>query len=180
MLYGDHSFALALLSLCTCPLGPNLHSPAELLGRKMCGTILNLNTMLEFVRGVDDDEIKHTQQKCQETTKCNFDRKYNVQQHTPLPTGTPVMVLGKEGHIWTYGIIIDVPKPNVCEGHCYKIELSSGRIMTRNSIHVDQTHVPAKIFLTDTDKQTEKTAYLCTEQSHLLLLQVIPIYKSRY
>ena len=61
----------------------------------------------------------------------------------------------KGGDIWTYGIIIDVPEPNVYERCCYIIKLSSGRIITRNSIHVCQTHVPAKTFLTDTDKQTE-------------------------
>ena len=86
--------------------------------------------------------------------KCNFDRKNNVQEHTPLLPGTPIMVQQKEGDIWTYGISVDVLEPNVFEGHCYQIKLSSGRIITRNSIHVHQTHVPAKTFLTDMQTET--------------------------
>ena len=42
--------------------------------------------------------------------KCNFDRKHNVQECRPLLPGTPVMVQRKEGDIWTYAIIIDVPE----------------------------------------------------------------------
>ena len=130
------NFALALLSLHTYHLGPNQPSPAELLGRKMHGIFLNISRKSEFVTGVDDDQIKHSLQKHQETMKCNFDRKHNVQEHIPLLSGTPVMVQRKDGDIWTYGIIVDEPEPNVHEGHCYKIKLSSGRIITKNSIHV--------------------------------------------
>ena len=86
--------------------------------------------------------------------KHNFDRKRNVQEHTPLLPGTLVMVQRKEGDIWTYDIITDVPENNVHEAHCYKIKLSSGRIITRNTIHLYQRDVSANTFLTDTDKQT--------------------------
>ena len=34
-------------------------------------------------------------------------------------------------------------------------KLSSGRLITRNSIHVCHTHIPVKTFLTDTDKKAE-------------------------
>ena len=115
----------------------------------------NIKRKSEFVTAVDDDEIKHTLHKNQKTMKYNFDRKHNVQEQTALLPGTPLMVQRKEGDMWTYSIFIDVPEPNVHKEHCYKIKMSSARIVTRNSIHVHQTHVPAKTFLTDTDKQTE-------------------------
>ena len=102
----------------------------------MHGILPNINRKSEFVTGDDGDEIKLAFQKSQQAMKCNFDRKHNVQDHTPLLPDTPVMVQRKEGDIWTYGIIIDVPKPNVHEGFCCKIKLPSGRIITRKSIHV--------------------------------------------
>ena len=88
----NHNFALALLSLHSCSLGPNLPPPAELLVRKMHGIVANINRKSEFFTGVDDYEIKHTLQKCWDTMKCNCDRKHNVQGCTPLFSGTPVMV----------------------------------------------------------------------------------------
>ena len=130
------NFYLALLSMYTCPLGQNLPSPAELNGRQMHGILLNINRKSEFVTGVDDDEVKHTLQKFQDTMKWNFDRKHNVQEHTPLLPGTPVMVQRKKGDIWTHGMITCVPKPYVHERHGYKIILPSGRIITKNSSHV--------------------------------------------
>ena len=38
--------------------------------------------------------------------KCNFDRMHNVQEHTCLLPGTPVIVQRKEGDIWKCGINI--------------------------------------------------------------------------
>ena len=127
------NFALALLSLHTCPLGPNLPSPAELFGRKMHGILLNINRKSVFVTGLDDDEIKHTLQKHQETMKCNIDKSIMCKStHLYFQ----VLLSWSRERKRIYGITIDVPEPNVHVGHCYKIKLSSGSIITRNSIHV--------------------------------------------
>ena len=73
----------------------------------------------------------------------------------PLFPGTPVMVQKRKGDIWTYSSIVELPECIVHEGCCYKIKLSLGRIITRNSIHVHYTHVPTKTFLADTGKRAE-------------------------
>ena len=83
--------------------------------------------------------------------KHNFDRKHNVQVDMSLFPGTPVMVQKREADISTYSIMVDVPECTVHEGHCCKINFSSGRIITRNSIHV--YHVHAKTFLTAQTKR---------------------------
>ena len=65
------------------------------------------------------------------------------------------MVQKREGDICPYHFIVDVPELTFHEGHCCKIKLYSDRITTRNSIHVHHTPIPAKTFLTDTDKKAE-------------------------
>ena len=54
-----------------------------------------------------------------------------------------------------YSIIVDVSEPTVHEVNCYKIKISSGRIVTKDSIRVCHTHVPPKKFLTYTDRNAE-------------------------
>ena len=60
--------------------------------------------------------------------KHNFDRKHNMQEHLSLFLGTPVMLQKKEDDI---GHKVWLSEPTVDEGCCYKIKLSSGRIITR-------------------------------------------------
>ena len=78
----------------------------------------------------------------------------------------------RRGKVWVHGIIVDVPEPTVNEGHCYKIKLPSDSINIRNCIHVNHMHVPAKTFLTDTNKILNLTLYLYLnlhpDQSHLV------------
>ena len=73
-----------------------------------------------------------------------------MQEHTHLFLGTAVLVQKKDGDI----------------------KLPSHKIITRNSIYACHTPVPAKTFLTDTDKKAKHKPdlylNLYTKQSHLI------------
>ena len=121
----------------------------------MQSILSHLSHTSNFLTGWDEDQVMEILQQCQETMKGKFDRKHIVQVRKPLSSGTSVMVQKSRSDLWTYIIIVDVPEPTVHEGCCYKIKLSSGRIITRNSIQVHSTCVPPKTFLTNTDKKAE-------------------------
>ena len=155
VLNGELQFFSSLIITAHMPSCPSLPSPAELLDRKMQSILPYINHRSDFVTGCDEDQVKENLQQYQENIKCNFDTKHNVQECMPPFLGTSVMVHKMEGDIWTYGIIVDMSEPIVHEGHCYKIKLSSGRIITRNSIHVCYSHALAKTYLTNTGKKAE-------------------------
>ena len=120
-LAGNTSWRIALLEYLSTPLGPNIPSPSELMGRQFRGLL-----PLFQDRGAPESVQEHIM--LQKEEKC---RHHAVAHDLPVvPVGATVSFINKDLKTWSIGRV------ESREGRSYVVATEDGRLISRNSIHL--------------------------------------------
>ena len=127
-LAGNTSWQIALLEYLSTPLGPNIPSPSELMGRQFRGLL-----PLFQDRGAPESVQEHIMLQ-KEKEKCRHDA---VAHDLPVvPVGVTVSFINKDLKTWSIGRV------ESHEGRSYVVATEDGRLISCNPIHLRSTNVP--------------------------------------
>ena len=127
-LAGNTSWRIALLEYLSTPLGPNIPSPSELMGRQFRGLL-----PLFQDRGAPESVQEHIMLQ-KEKEKCRHDA---VAHDLPVvPLGATVSFINKDLKTWSIGRV------ESHEGRSDVVATEDGRLISCNHIHLQSTNVP--------------------------------------
>ena len=117
-LAGNTSWQIALLEYLCTPLGPNIPSPSELMGRQFRG-------ILPFFQDCGTAEsVKEHVMLQKEKEKCRHDA---LAHDLPvIPVGATVNYINKDLKTWSIGRV------DSCEGRLYVVATEEGRLVSCN------------------------------------------------
>ena len=123
-LAGNTSWQIALLEYLSTPLGPDIPSLSELMGRQFRG-------ILPFFQdcGVAESVKEHVMLQ-KEKEKCRHDASTD-----DIPVGATVTYINKDLKTWSIGRV------ESCEGRSYVVATEEGRVVSRNRVHLCKTNV---------------------------------------
>ena len=120
------SWRISLLEYLSIPLGPNIPSPSELMGRQSRGLLPLLQD-----HGAPESVQEHIM--LQKEEKCRHDA---VAHDLPVvPVGATVSYINKDLKTWSIG------KVESREGRSYVVATEDGRLISCNRIHLRSTNV---------------------------------------
>ena len=132
---------MALLQICTTPLGPGLPSPASLLFSRHVWDIVPVLDCKPIGQDHDDDHYNKLR-----------DRQLKNDNDTPpvfsyIPIGSAVVVQWEDGRPWTHGMVVDRGDHNH-HGRSYTIQLTTyGRCITWNRWDIKPIAVTADAYI---------------------------------
>ena len=132
---------MALLQICTTPLGPGLPSPATLLFNQPVCSIMHVLDRKPVGEDYDDEHYSRL-----------VDRQHkNDNDASPMfayiPIGSAVVVQWEDGGLWTHGSIVGTGDHNH-NYHSYTIQLTTnGRRITCNRQHIRPASVTADAYM---------------------------------
>ena len=137
----DGDINLALLQICTTPLGQGLLSPATLMFNWQVCSIMPVLDQKPIGKDYDHE---HHSRLLDRQHKNNNDASPIF---TSIPIGSAVMVQWEDGAPWTHGTVVDTRDHN--HHDCtYVIQLTTnGRRITQNMQHIKPTSVTAERYL---------------------------------
>ena len=132
---------MALLQICTTPLGPGLPSLATLLFNRQVQGIMPVLDHKPIRQDYDDDHYGKL-----------MDRQHKNDNDTPpvfsyITIGSAVVVQQEDIRPWTHGMVVDRGDHNH-HGKPYTIQLTTyGRCITQNRWHIKPTAVTADAYI---------------------------------
>ena len=126
-LVGNTSWRIALLEYLSTPLGPNIPSPSELMGRQFRG-------ILPFFqdRGATES-VKEQVMLQKEKEKCRHDA--SAHDLPVIPVGATVTYINKDLKTWSIGRV------ESHEGRFYVVATEEGRLVSLNQVHLCKINV---------------------------------------
>ena len=116
-----------MLEYLSTPLGPNIPSPSELIGRQLRG-------ILPFFQDHGAAEsVKEQVMLQKEKEKCRHDA--SAQDLPVIPVGATVTNINKDLKTWSIGRV------ECCEGRSYVVATEEGRLVSHNRVHLCKTNV---------------------------------------
>ena len=124
-LTGNTSWQIALLEYLSTPLGPNIPSPSELMGRQF-------RRILPFFQDSDTAmSVKEHVTLQKEKEKCRHDA---LAHDLPfIPVGATVTYINKDLKTWSIGRV------KRREGRSYVVATEEGRLVSHNRVHLCKT-----------------------------------------
>ena len=137
----DRDRYMALLQICTTPLGPGLPSPATLLFN---GQVRSIMPVLDHKPIKHDCDDKHHNRLVARQDK-NSNDNATILSHIPL--GSTTAVQREDGRLWTHGMVVNTSNQNHHD-RSYIVQLTTtGQWITRNRCHIKPTSITVNSYI---------------------------------